>query len=246
MVFIHGFLMSRAIWQDNLESLQNHVRPVVIELPGHGKTRPPATPRNLTFETMVMELESARSALDIPRFYLCGHSFGAALAIAYAHTYPGCVQGVIFTNARAALGALEPVQDRAPLRALVNQLKDGHKSALELIPAHPKRMRGLSASLHKALLDDAEYLNPETIGNLMENALPAADMSAKLSALRMPVLLVNGIRERGFQPARHKLEQLAPHVKVIDIEAGHSVNAEHPEAFNAAIINFLETQDLNP
>ncbi|MHA7901601.1 MAG: alpha/beta fold hydrolase [Henriciella sp.] len=241
--FIHGFLMSRAIWQDNLSTLEDHVRPILIELPGHGHASTSVADKALTFDRMVTELESVRRALGVSHWFLCGHSFGAALAIAYAYAHPNRVLGIAFTNARAALGALESARSDASFSALIARLKAGNKNALRLIPAHPRNMRSLSPSLHAALLDDAEKLAPEIIANLLEHALPDADMSTRLAALSSRVLLVNGLRERGFQPVRKKLEERAQDIAIIDIDAGHSVNAEAPQLFNAALLDFINTLD---
>lgn len=39
VVFIHGFLESNNMWKDLLPSLSNQYRCILIELPGHGKSK---------------------------------------------------------------------------------------------------------------------------------------------------------------------------------------------------------------
>ena len=38
MLFVHGFLSSRAQWRENLEPLGAVCRPVIVELWGHGRS----------------------------------------------------------------------------------------------------------------------------------------------------------------------------------------------------------------
>ena len=42
IVFIHGWCMSSAVWRLQLEGLSDTFRVITIDLPGHGKSLPPA------------------------------------------------------------------------------------------------------------------------------------------------------------------------------------------------------------
>ena len=44
MLLVHGFLSSRTQWRLNLAALASVVRPVVVELWGHGRSPAPAEP----------------------------------------------------------------------------------------------------------------------------------------------------------------------------------------------------------
>jgi pimeloyl-ACP methyl ester carboxylesterase len=55
----------------------------------------------------------------------------------------------------------------------------------------------------------------------------------------VPTLLVNGKRERRFQPVRDWLEQTHRNIQIVDLDGGHSVNVECPDAFNRVATAFL-------
>ena len=69
--------------------------------------------------------------------------------------------------------------------------------------------------------------------------LPEAPMH-RLGALRLPTLLINGRWEKRFQTHLPALRAGIPHLEVVDLEGGHSINAERPEAFDAALEAFLD------
>jgi pimeloyl-ACP methyl ester carboxylesterase len=56
----------------------------------------------------------------------------------------------------------------------------------------------------------------------------------------VPTLLVNGTWEKRFQPMREAAAKAIPGVTVVDLPAGHSVNIEAAEGFDAAVKAFVE------
>ena len=62
----------------------------------------------------------------------------------------------------------------------------------------------------------------------------------EMPSLRMPVLLVNGRWEKRFQAHLPALRAGIPQLEVVDLEGGHSINAEQPEGFDRALLDFLD------
>lgn len=52
----------------------------------------------LKVELLVDQVEAVRKALDLQKFYLYGHSWGAALALEYYLKYPDHIEGLIFAS----------------------------------------------------------------------------------------------------------------------------------------------------
>lgn len=55
-----------------------------------------------TLDRYTGEVERVRTALNLENFILCGHSFGAMLAIEYALKYPGAVKKLVLSNMTAS------------------------------------------------------------------------------------------------------------------------------------------------
>ena len=73
----------------------------------------------------------------------------------------------------------------------------------------------------------------------MRLTAPASTVRERIGANTRPTLLVAGRKERVFaEPCRYA-EAVMPALTVLRVDAGHSPNAEAPDAFNAAAVAFL-------
>ncbi len=116
MVFIHGWLLSRAYWQPLIDRLSPHYQCLSYDLRGFGDSRSTLTnPRQLQGhrlekeETIPREYTPAALAQDLALLldslkitgavWLVGHSLGGTIALWGAAQLPDLVKGVICINA---------------------------------------------------------------------------------------------------------------------------------------------------
>src|SRR5262245_23879114 len=153
VLMVHGFLSSRAQWRLNLEALASVVRPVVVELWGHGRSPAPADPASYYPEAYIAALDQIRVQLGVERWCLCGQSFGAALTLRYALAYPERVIAQVFTNSSAALADTDWVKARraSALQQAAEIERDGH-AALVRLPVHPSHARRLPPVVYTEML----------------------------------------------------------------------------------------------
>lgn len=238
LLLVHGMLSSRNHWQPNL-SLSQEFRVVRIDLPAHGLSPAPRNEIDATPEALVHTIEAVRERLQISRWNICGQSFGAALTLRYALTFPDRVIAQVFTNANGALRDTWDVsQQRRNLDQIDEILRDGHV-AMRRMPYHPCHATRFPQDLRRVLSQDADATDVNGIALLLAQAMPRSSVRDRLGELRVPTLLVNGIRERRFQTARQWLSQAHAHIAVEDLQGGHSINIECPDDFNAAVSRFL-------
>lgn len=237
LVLLHGFMMSRAIWRENLAELSKHFRCVIIELLGHGRSGAPDVPAAYKMSSYLEALNDIREQLGTNTLSFCAHSFGAGIALSYGLAYPEFTDKIVFTNSRSALGSLQ--SKPGDIDRLKSALRSNGAETLAALPAHPRNMKKIKPNVREALMEDAKLLDPIGISHSMEITANAANLMARLSELTPPTLLINGKNERGFQPARTEVAEKHPNVTIRDIDAGHSVNAERPMEFNELAISFL-------
>jgi pimeloyl-ACP methyl ester carboxylesterase len=241
LLLVHGMLASRAQWLPNLEALARFSRPVVVELLGHGRSPAPDDARLYAPSQYTTAFEQIRWDLGAERWAILGQSLGAALTLRYALDHPQRVLAQIFTNSTSALA--EPGWGdavRPAMQALAGRLETEGTSALRELPIHPAYGKRLPELVRRALVEDCDRADPRGIGLTGVYTVPESPVRDRIAQNRVPTLLVCGKRERRFEPHRKFAEAHAPGLDVVEIDAGHAVNAEAASAFNAAVRSFLE------
>ena len=239
LLLVHGMLSSRAQWRPNVGPLAEVATPVVVELWGHGRSPSPTDPAAYTVAAYVAQFEALRERLGAERWFVCGQSFGAGLTIHYALEHPGRVIGQVFTNSISGLSPAE--RERLPERASrADAIAQGGREALKDLHFHPRPSRRLAPELWEDLVADADLLSPSAVAEALRTTSPELSVAADLGRITVPTLLVNGARERPFQPLRDLAAREIPGVRVVDLDGGHSVNLDSAPAFNAAVTDFIQ------
>lgn len=238
---VHGMLSSRLQWLPNLAAITEVARPVVFELWGHGRSPAPEDPKWYDVDAVIDQFEAAREELGADRILLCGQSLGAALTLRYAIRHPERVIAQVFTNSISALSPPERFRMSDERLAMIEELEKDGRAALSRLPIHPARARRLSPEVRDLLVREADQADPAGIARIMRFTAPNLSVAADLARTRCPTLLVNGLWEKGFQDLRGQAERLIPGCRVADLQAGHAVNLEAPEAFNQAVTGFLRS-----
>ncbi len=232
LMLLHGFMSSNAQWLMN-HALAEHYRLVMVELWGHGGSPLPEDENAFTVDAYVAQFETIRETLHIDRWAVVGQSYGAGLVIRYAARQPDRVHAVVVTNSRSAFG-------QVPAAARVRPEADLRAPELELraLPYHPIHARRFPEHVKAALVASADAMTAEAVRR-------SGRLGARLNCLNMlgevhaPMLLTNGQYEKSFQADAAHLRKEHPHIAVVDLPAGHSVNIEAHEQFDAAVRNFL-------
>ncbi|TJZ90926.1 alpha/beta fold hydrolase [Paracoccus gahaiensis] len=244
LLLLHGFLSSRNHWQPNA-ALSRQFRCIRVELPGHGLSPAPDEAAAYHPDALVASLEAVRRDLGIDRWFMCGASFGAGLTLRYALTHPTRVIAQAFTNANAAL---RPDWTGEMLTAHEQRIDDvarHGRAALRRFPYHPAHARRFPPELRATLAADADACAVTGILHLMRQAMTRLSVMDRFAQMPVPTLLVNGLRERSFQPTRARAATALPALQVADLEGGHSINIEAPAAFDAALIRFFTSVDAH-
>ena len=240
LLLLHGMLSSRAQWTRNLAALATQTRPVVMELWGHGRSPSPGDPVMYEPEAMAAQVEQIRRELGAEQWFVCGQSFGATVTLRYSLLYPERVKGQIFTNSTSALATPEKVKEiYADVNKLAGNLAKNGQEGLKRMRIHPIHAKRLPPGAQEELMADAHLLNPAGIANLFQMTSPNASLSEIVHATKVPTLLVAGEKEERFAPHRKYAEEHIPGIKVVGVDGGHACNIEAPEAFNAAVLEFI-------
>lgn len=238
---LHGFLSSSAQWQDNLAALQQVCTPVTIELWGHGKSPAPEDAQSYAPHSYVEQLEAIRQKLGVAQWFLCGYSIGAGMTIRYADCYPERVLGHAFTNSSSGFAEETLIEQwLADSEATAEAIIAGGGDAIRRIAVHPRFAKRLPNPIYDALNADAEHLVPVAVANTLRYTTPYASVRDIAPYNPRPALLCHGARETRFFASKSWAEQHMANLTVVELEAGHAVNMEDAEGFNAALSSFIQ------
>jgi pimeloyl-ACP methyl ester carboxylesterase len=249
IVLVHGLGGAASNWSELASLLAADRRVLVVDLPGHGGSEPPAAAHELdTYAdavTVCLEREGTFPAAVV------GHSFGGAvglrLAVRRAELVSSLVlaapAGISSSTVRAkiglrVLGALRPSRLAARYRDEV---------------AHSPMLRWL---VFRGLASDPSALPPAGVHGFLRGSAAVSesrtaldvlvrhDPRTSLDRIACPVLVLWGARdwflplEDGFEYAR----RLRAPIRVLP-DTGHLLIAERPEECAALIERFLAGND---
>ncbi|MBI3536965.1 MAG: alpha/beta fold hydrolase, partial [Chloroflexi bacterium] len=216
MLFLHGFGGEAMQWRKQLTAFADEARVVAPDLRGHGLSDHPAT--NYSTAEHLADIERVVAALNLPpKFILLGHSFGGALAAAYAVKHSERVERLVLVGTSVSF-----------------QLNPLLKLALKLPVAIGEPIRRM---FPRALAAPAYVLKA-----MHAHALATFEGAKIFPQLKTPLLLIFGHRDIVFsQAAYDAVARLVAGARVEKIPvAAHLVHLERPEAVNRAIARFVK------
>ena len=246
VVLIHGNPGSCQDWTRLYSPLSTEYQVIAFDRPGHGHSDRP-NQRDITVEVQAAMLRAALDQLRIERPMLVGHSWGSALALAYALEFPGALSGLVllapaiylsddgvsFISKLPAMPVIGDIMNClfTPLIAASLVRSDLRKAfAPDRVPPHylrsvlsewtrPKKVKWYA-------VDDA----------LLNKSLP--NLSARYSEIRTPMAIVTGDSDL-IVPAEenaHRLHESLPDSRLqVLSQTGHQIPFTRPEAVMDAI-----------
>ena len=235
LVMVHGFLSSNAQWDLNVDELSKHYRLILVELLGHGRSDAPDDPHAYQIDRLVADFERIREAHNVDTWWVCGQSLGGAISILYCLANPEAVRGLVFTNSRAAFGIKrEGVSREGGVLPEIASTRD--------LPVHPINAKRLPDGIKSRMVDAADAMPLHAVNHFMKRRHTWRSTD-RMSELAMPVLLVNGRWESAFQPHAELAQELIDQLELVSLEGGHAINAEQPDGFNTAVIDFISRHE---
>lgn len=234
VLFLHGFMSSNLQWEPNRERLGRELRLLLAEQPGHGRSPGPDDPAAYRADAVLDQLDRIRRDRSIDRWWLVGQSLGGAMLVRYALRHPDRVAGLVFTNSRAVFGLAGKQADGRGGSGLP---AEPTRDQVRALPYHPVNARRLPADLQARMVEVADAM-PMSVFRHFRSGGPWHS-TEDLHRLRVPTLLINGRFEKVFQPCVEQARAAIDDLRVIDLDGGHSVNIDQPEAFDQAVLHFI-------
>lgn len=244
VVLLHAFPCNRSMWAHQISTLlQSHqFRVITPDFRGFGESE--ATEGPYLMETLADDIAALLDELHVKDCVLGGLSMGGYVAFAFYRAYSRRVQALILSDTRPQADTPEGRAAREETARLAEQ--EGSQAVAErylsrmLTPETLQEPTGTTARL-RAMMEAA---TPTGIAGALRGMALRPDSTDLLAQIHCPTLVLVG-EEDSITPsadATFMTEHIANARMVTIPHAAHLANMENPEAFNRALVSFLEQE----
>lgn len=259
VVFVHAGCADRRMWHAQMPAVSDRYRAVRYDWRGYGDS-PDMTGEFAHHEDLLSLLDG----LAIRSAVLVGCSDGGRIAVDAALTAPHRIEGLVLVAAglsghvwpqsmmiryqervHSSIGVERLRQYRSGEVAAIDDAELARYSAAETeyLVAGPDRTRSDLAHNVWSLAYDMDRRLNQRSWTVVQSQPTAIDppASERLGEIAAPALIISGLCDvPEIRDVSDVLQQGIPSARRIDIpDAGHLPPLEHPEQFNAALLNFL-------
>ena len=247
VVLLHAFPLDRGMWAAQVAALSGRYRVHAIDSFGFGGCELPAGGWGV--ESMADALAGWLVAQHIPTpVVVCGLSMGGYVALAFARRHANHLRALVLADTRAEPDGPEA---RAARDASIVAVQ-AHGSSAQVEAMLPKVLGPTTHAERPGVVSDFRRTGLSQDKQAVVAGLVALrdrpDARPGLAAIDVPTLVMVG--DEDTVTPRSAAEELAAGIRgaklVVLPKSGHLSNLETPDAFNTAVLDFLDGLGSNP
>jgi pimeloyl-ACP methyl ester carboxylesterase len=224
----HGFAGTTRMWRPNLEALSARCRVVAWDMRGHGQSDSPDDPAAYSEAATAADMGALLDVAGAECAVVGGLSFGGYMSLAFNLLHPDRVAALMLFDTGPGYRSDE---QRAQWNAVVESMAERLSE---------RGLEGLwgGAEVEKDAHGSAGGLIHAARGMIVQREAHVFDSLPRIS---VPTLVLVGEQDEQFRGAADYMARKVPGARLVVLdEAGHAANIHQPEAFNGAVLGFLE------
>jgi pimeloyl-ACP methyl ester carboxylesterase len=229
LLLTHGYSSTSAMWKGQIEALSQHHTLILWDMRGHGQSDYPADPAAYSEALTVGDITALLDKVGVDNAIIGGLSLGGYMSLAFVRAHPERVRALLIIDTGPGFRK-DDTRDAWNKRAHETGDRFEREGLGVLKSLSPER----SSVVHR----DASGLARAARGMLTQRD---AGVIETLPNIKVPALVVVGADDTPFLAASDYMAAKIPGAqKVVIPAAGHAANIDQPQAFNAAVISFLD------
>ena len=230
LLLSHGFSSTSSMWRGQIDAFSQRFKLIIWDMRGHGKSDYPEDPNAYSESQTVEDMACLLDHVDGKgKAIVGGLSLGGYMSLAFYRVYPDRVTALLIVDTGpgfkkdAARDAWNQTAEKTAMRFETDGLAPLQSSSPERSMVTHRNSKGLALAARGMLTQrNAAVIN-------------------SLSNVRVPSLVVVGADDTPFLAASEYMVAKIPNAKKVVIpSAGHASNIDQPQAFNKALVSFLE------
>lgn len=234
MLFVHGVGSTAAIWDYQLQALNDAYRCFAVELRGNGVPKPEPAPGEITREGFVDDVLAVADAAGAGAFHFVGCSLGGVVGFELWKRAPQRLRSLTF------VGSFAWYPDAA---AYVQSVIAAVQAAGTMENFAHERAKKLGMPPGRRTDETIEQMACKTVPSYIASthATWTGEYRDLLHQITVPVLVICGGRDAVAPPSfSQEIAAGIPGAQLeILAEAGHVTNADAPDRFNDLLRAFL-------
>jgi 3-oxoadipate enol-lactonase len=238
VVMSHSLACNGSMWDEQAAALAKRYQVLRYDLRGHGQSDAPSG--DYTFDMLVEDARGLLRGLGIESCHWVGLSIGGMIGQHYALKYPPTFRTLVLADTTSR----NPPEARPTWDA---RIKTAREKGMDAV---------VEPTLGRWLTEPFRNKHPETAERLAKMirttsvagyagccaAIPTINLTDKLKVITSPTLVIVGENDPGAPPeVARAIHAAIPGSELVVIpSAAHIANLEQPEAFNRALISFLD------
>ena len=224
----HGYGSTSQMWRGQIEPLSKDHKLVIWDMRGHGQSDYPEDQNLYSEAATVGDMAALLDAVGAKTAIVGGLSLGGYMSLAFHRLHPQRVSALLIIDTGPGFR-----KDEA--REAWNQ--NAHRTAQKW---EEQGLGPLQAQTPERRI--ANHRSADGLARAARGMLTQRDSAVmeSLPTIAVPSLIVVGADDTGFLAAADYMAVKIPGAeKVVIPDAGHAANIDQPQAFNAAVMDFL-------
>ena len=241
----HEFSGGYKSWQPQIEAFARDHRVLVYNNRGYPPSTVPEVPNAYSQQPSIEDLRALLDHVGVERPVLIGFSMGGSIVLNFALRYPGRVRALVLAG--TGTGSIDKEQNARDFGPIADWfIQEGPARVGEDYLRGPTRIQLLrkNPAAWKKLFAEFAELSPigmaYTLRGVQLKRPTMYQLEAELRTLRLPTLVIVGEEDApALEPSRFLARTIPGATLTVLPKTGHTLTLEEPQAFNAAVLEFL-------
>jgi pimeloyl-ACP methyl ester carboxylesterase len=233
LLLTHGFSASSHMWAGQREALGKHFKLITWDMRGHGRSDYPSDQNAYSEAATLGDMLAILDHVGAKTAIVGGLSLGGYMSLAFRLAHPERVRALLIIDTGPGFRSGEAREGWNTYARRTADLfeKEGlgrlSESSVEARTAPHRDASGVARAARGMLTQrDARVIN-------------------SLPEINVPSLVIVGANDKPFLTASDYMASKIPGAKKVVIpDAGHAANIDQPDAFNEAVLAFLDSAGL--
>lgn len=251
MVFVHEFAGDARSWEQQLRFFSRRYRCIAFNARGYPPSAVPTDPKAYSQDRATDDIAAVIKGLNLAPAHVVGLSMGAFATLHLGLRHAGLARSLVAAGVGYGAAPDKRDQFRAETDAAIAKLREQTMAVFGKTYAHgPTRLvfeetdpRGY-AEFQAQLCEHSTEGSALTMNGVQRERPSLFDLADGFRRYTTPTLIIAGDEDDPtLEPALYLKRTIPTSALLVLPKCGHTMNLEHPDAFNRAVLDFVTQVD---